>query len=186
MMDTLSEKEFDPMIRIYMLLALAFASLPARAELQTVPFVDVARYLGDWYQIARNPMPFEGDCYCARQRLSLRADGLVGVYNSCNDAGIHGPLREIEGTATNDDPATNAKFTVDFNLPHKGQYWVIGLDADYRYAVVSDPSLKSLYILSKTPTLAPELYQQALQAAGRQLDLSRLRTTVQEGCTYPQ
>jgi len=167
------------------LFPLMLVSFSARAELETVPFVDVGRYLGDWYQIARNPLAFEGDCYCARQRLSLREDGNVGVYNSCNDAGINGPLREISGFATNDDPKSNSKFTVDFDLPHKGQYWIIGLDKDYRYAVVSDPSLKSLYILSKTPALSQELYNEATGLASRQLDISKLRGTVQLGCSYP-
>jgi len=169
-------------------LVLVFAgvfSQTASAELQTVPFVDVSRYLGDWYQISRNPLAFEGDCYCARQRLSVRADGNVGIYNSCNNGSVSGPIREISGYATNDDPATNARFTVDFYLPNKGQYWIIGLDRDYRYAVVSDPSLRSLYVLSKTPLLSPELYAEAVAEASRQVDTSKLKTTVQVGCTYP-
>jgi apolipoprotein D and lipocalin family protein len=108
----------------------------------------------------------------------------VDVYNSCNEPST-GELREIRGFATNNDANTNAQFTVDFGLPHKGQYWIIGLDSDYRYAVVSDPSKLSLYILSKTPTLEPELYDEAVQIAAEQLDVSRLVMTPQMGCTYP-
>lgn len=173
-------------MKFYLLLMTVLLPWTANAELKTVPYVDVSRYLGDWYQISRNLLPFEGDCYCARQRLTLRDDGNVGVYNSCNDGSVNGPVRDISGFATNDDPATNAKFTVDFNLPQKGKYWVIGLADDYSYAIVSDPSMRSLYILSKTPSLSAALYEEAVKKAAEQVDTSKLLPTVHEGCTYPQ
>jgi apolipoprotein D and lipocalin family protein len=158
-------------------------ALPAFAQLRTVPYVEVDRYLGTWYQIARNPLIFEGNCVCSRQVLSV-SNGRVDVYNSCNEPST-GELREIRGFATNNDPSTNAQFTVDFGLPHTGQYWIIGLDTEYRYAVVSDPSKLSLYVLSKTPTLDPELYDEAVQIAAEQVDVSRLVMTPQMGCVYP-
>lgn len=154
-------------------------------ELKTVPYVDVSRYLGRWYQISRNPLPFEGDCACAQQTLSANADGTVGVYNSCNDKTPDGVLREIRGFAVNDDAESNSKFTVDFFLPQKGKYWIIGLDSDYRYAVVSDPSRRSLYILSKTPFLAPDLFAKAVRTAEVQIDTSKLLSTEHYGCSYP-
>lgn len=157
----------------------------ADQSLKTVPYVDVNQYLGDWYSISRNPLAFEGDCYCARQNLSAQPDGLVAVYNSCRIGAVNGPLSDIRGTATNDNKSTNAQFTVDFGLPNKGQYWIIGLDAEYRFAVVSDPSKRSLYILSKTPELAADLYSEALSLAASQVDTSNLKMTVQQGCTYP-
>lgn len=154
-------------------------------ELKTVPYVDVSRYLGNWYQIARNPMQFENGCVCSRQNLSVRAEGGVAVYNTCNRDSANGNLMEIRGVATSDDPVSNAKFTVDFNLPFKGKYWVIGVDSDYRWAVVSEPSKKALYILSKTPTLAADLKEAALAKAAEQVDTSKLYFTPQLGCTYP-
>lgn len=161
-------------------------SNPAPPPLQTVPFVDVQKYLGTWYQISRVVLPFEGDCACAQQTLGLDASrGVVTVYNSCNDKTPQGRLREIRGFATNDDPQSNAKFTVDFGLPQTGKYWIIALGQNYEYAVVSDPDRKSLYILSKTPELDPVLYQEALNKASLQLDISRLVPTAQSGCTYP-
>jgi apolipoprotein D and lipocalin family protein len=161
-----------------------FAAM-AFADLQTVPQVDVSRYVGTWYSIAKNPLFFQKGCVCSQQKLSLLPDGTVGVYNSCNIGSITGPLNSIEGIATSTDPLTNAKFVVDFNLPNKGDYWIIGLDIDYRYAVVSDPSMKSLYILSKTPTLSEDLYNQAVAEAAKQVDTSKLEMTLQQGCTYP-
>ena len=172
-------------LTVLMMASVALYSSNANAQLKTVPYVDPAKYLTTWYQIAHNPLIFEGKCACARQVLSALPNGIVGVYNSCNDTTVTGEIREIRGTATNDDPASNARFTVDFNLPHKGQYWIIGLDPQYRYAVVSDPSMKSLYILSTTPMLAPELFDAAVKEAAAQVDTSKLVVTEQHGCTYP-
>lgn len=163
--------------------ALLFAG-PAQA-LQTVPFVDPAKYGGTWYTISRNVLPFENGCVCAQQKLSLRKDGNLNVYNSCNNQTVNGAIREISGVAYNDDLVTNARFTVDFSLPVKGQYWIIGLADDYQYAVVSDPALRSLYILSKTPTLDQALFDEAVAKAATQIDTSKLEAMNQTGCTYP-
>lgn len=154
--------------------------------LETVPFVDVKSYLGTWYQIARNPLPFDNDCACTQQTLGLDSiKNHVTVFNSCNDKTPAGVLQEIRGIAISDDPVSNARFTVDFGLPQKGQYWIIGLGANYEYAVVSDPSRRSLFILSKTPTLDPALYTEALGKAQAQIDISKLLFTEQTGCSYP-
>ncbi len=170
---------------VYVLLISLVLSPIASQALETVPYVDVQQYVGTWYQIARNPLFFENGCVCSQQKLSLKPDGTVGVFNSCNDGTINGPLKIIEGYAVNQDPVSNSKFLVDFNLPNKGDYWIIGLDPQYRYAVVSDPSKLSLYILSKTPELDPVLYQEAVSKAQEQVNTDKLLMTVQQGCTYP-
>lgn len=168
----------------FAVLFLSTITLAQDNDLRTVPYVDVSKYLGAWYRIASNPLFFEGKCTCSRQVLGLRSDNNVSVYNSCNEF-PGGPLREIRGFATNQDPTTNARFTVDFGFPQKGQYWIIGLDSDYRWAVVSDPSKVSLYILSKTPELSAEEFKKALAEAEKQLDTSKLVLEEHKGCTYP-
>jgi len=165
------------------------ASINARAEIKTVPYVDVAKYLGDWYQIAHIPLIFEGgQCSCARQRLTTTSTaGVIGVFNSCNDGSASGRLRTISGTASDDDSKSNSKFTVSFEgVPFKGSYWIIGLDSHYRFAVVSDAGGDALYILSKTPTLANKLYQEALAIGAQQVDISKLAITDQANCVYPK
>ena len=152
---------------------------------KTVSYVDPAQYVGNWYQIARRPLSFENGCVCSLQKLTAQADGSLYVYNTCNDQTPQGRIRSVEGTATNDDPTTNAKWTVDFGLGRKGGYWIVALDPQYRWAVVSDPWKFSLYVLSKTPELDPALYQAAVAEAATQFDTSVLRMTLQAGCTYP-
>ncbi|MGE3260340.1 MAG: lipocalin family protein [Bacteriovoracia bacterium] len=169
------------------LFASLFSAL-AQAEPRTVPFVDVNRYIaGPWYEISANPMPFEKDCTCSRQVLGLESDGRLNVRNTCNDKTQRGPVREVKGFATNDDTASNAKFTVDFGFPIKGKYWIIALDPAYQWAVVSDPTELSLFVLSKTPTLDPALYDAAIAEASSagQVDTSKLVSMQQTGCSYP-
>lgn len=156
--------------------------------LKTVPYVDPAKYIGVWYQIAHKPQWFEfgGVCACSRQKLSQGNNGVLNVYNSCNENNPSGKLKEVRGIAKNEEPTSNSKFSVDFNLPWKGTYWIIALDADYRWAVVSDENAMTTYIISKTPTLAPELYKEAFAQAAQQMDVSEVKMTYQQNCTYPQ
>jgi apolipoprotein D and lipocalin family protein len=174
-----------------MLIASLLVYVPGFAQsqqpvLETVPFVEVSKYLGRWYQIQRNVLPFEpANCVCAQQTLSVLPSGLVGVYNSCRVGTPDGALREISGTATNDDPNSNSRFTVDFGLGYTGQYWIIGIADDYRYAIVSDPKRYSLYILSKTPTLSEADLLEATSMAARQVPTDKLVSTDQTNCQYP-
>jgi apolipoprotein D and lipocalin family protein len=172
-------------MRALVLVVVTLLAQAAQAELKTVPYVDVGQYLGRWFQIAHKPIFFEAGCTCSVQDLAATPAGPVSVVNTCRANSPSGVLRTISGTATSDDPTTNARFTVDFGLPHKGAYWIIALDPQYRYAVVSDPSLKSLYILSKTPTLADDLFNTAVSEAKTQVDTSDLEMTLQTGCVYP-
>lgn len=168
----------------FLIFGLCFVN-PAHAQLQTVPYVELAKYAGAWYQISHKPLSFEGPCICSRQVLTPVEDGSIAVYNTCNEP-TTGALRSISGFAYNNDPATNAQFTVDFGLPKMGQYWIIGLGDNYEYAVVSDPAFSSLYILSKTPQLSAELYEEAVEKAKAQMDVSKLRVTEQRNCIYPE
>lgn len=154
--------------------------------LETVPFVDVSRYLGRWYQMGRKPLIFEPRfCACAQQTLADQGDGTVSVYNSCNRGTPEGRLVDIRGFAEVIDETTNAKLSVDFGLPWKGSYWIIGLDEDYQWAVVSDKRENSLYLLSKTPNFSEETYQEALDSVRGKISLEGIIRTEHQGCQYP-
>lgn len=179
-----------PMKTIFLFLVLLGLNTQATSlvnnDLKTVDYVDPLQYIGRWYQIARVPLAFEPEvCACAQQTLGLNDNGTISVHNSCNQNTPSGKLLEIRGYAVNDDPKTNARFTVDFGLPRTGQYWIIGLAENYQWAVVSEPSRKSLYILSKTPSLDAEQYNLALSSAAVQVDTRGLKITQHDFCTYP-
>lgn len=129
--------------------------------LTTVPHVDLDRYLGEWYEIARYPNRFEKECDSDVTAVySLRKDGRIGVVNSCRKE--DGAPKESSGYAKIVDNKSNAKLKVTFFWPFYGDYWIIDLDPDYRYAVVSEPGRKYLWVLSRTPQMDPAQYQQVL------------------------
>jgi len=130
--------------------------------LRTVDKVDLHRYMGTWYEIARNPNPFEGDCAGdTMAHYTLRGDGRVEVVNSCRTS--NGKMRTIRGSAKVADPVSNAKLKVQFQWPFSGDYWVLLLNSFYEYAVVGEPSRKYLWILSRTPSIDKGTYRGILQ-----------------------
>lgn len=148
------------------------------APVRTVPEVELERYLGKWYEIARFPMFFQRNCVGdVTADYSLREDGRIRVLNRCRtDKGFD----EAEGTARVVEDSGGAKLRVSFFWPFSGDYWVIGLAPDYRWAVVGDPERKYLWILSRTPAMPLEVLEKARQAARDQgYDLGGLRYTEQ-------
>lgn len=168
------------------LCALAFSIIGtnAFAKVETLPSVDLGKFAGTWYRIAANPIIFEPKCACARQVLSARPDGKIGVLNTCNKDTLDGKLVSISGTATATD-STHSKLSVNFGLPWGGDFYIIALAPDYQWAVVTDRFGYSLYIQAKTPTLSAEQFNEALSAASEQVSVNRLVLEQQDGCSYP-
>ncbi len=162
----------------FLLGAFASAFGDDRAALNTVPSVDLHRYVGNWYEIARYPNRFEKDCVSdVTARYSLRDDGKIEVVNSCRRA--DGKIKTAKGSAKIIDPQSNAKLKVTFFWPFYGDYWIVQLDPEYRYAVVSEPKRNYLWILSRTPRLPADTYTQILSRIREQgFDPSRLITPV--------
>jgi len=142
------------------LLAAALLAPPAEAAkppLETVPHVDLNRYLGDWFEIARLPNWFEESCSSdVRASYALRDDGRIDVLNACRKA--DGTIKTARGIARVVDPKTSARLKVRFApailsfLPAVwGDYWIIGLADDYGWAVVGSPDRKYLWILARSP-----------------------------------
>lgn len=149
-----------------------------------VPALDLQRYAGRWYEIAAFPMFFQRNCVGdTTADYALTPEGAVAVTNRCRTAD---GFDEARGKATVVEGSGNARLKVSFFWPFRSDYWVIGLDPDYRWAAVGNPNRKYLWILSRTPALAPELLEAALKAAaGQGYDLGQLRYTKQGGETAP-
>lgn len=127
--------------------------------LDVVEQVDLERYAGTWYEIAKYPTWFQAGCTGAIAEYTPLADGTIRVVNTCEPID-GGPQDRIEGVARVADPTTNAKLTVQFpGSPFPAPYWVLELGADYEYAVVGEPSRSFFWILSRTPTLDEATYQ---------------------------
>jgi len=136
---------------------MAFAG--SKASLQTVPNVDLTRYVGRWYEIARYPAWFEKDCASdVTATYTALPSGKIEVLNECRQA--DGQVKRSKGTARVVDKRTNAKLKVTFFWPFSGNYWIIDLAPDYSYAVVGEPDRKYLWILSRSSQLTESVYGQ--------------------------
>jgi apolipoprotein D and lipocalin family protein len=147
------------------LVATACGGVEQRNPLTTVPFVDLSRYSGTWYEVARLPMWFQRHCVDSKAIYTSRPDGTVGVHNECKTDS--GGLDQVDGVATVVDQKTNARLSVVFDnffarlfgSSRQGNYWILDLDPDYRGAMVGTPDRRYLWILSRTPRLDEPRYE---------------------------
>lgn len=129
----------------------------AATPLTTVPSVDLNRYAGVWFEVARFENSFEKGCVGVTATYGRNPDGTISVTNRCRMKTLDGEENVAEGVARVVDTTTNAKLAVSFFWPFEGDYWVIGLAEDYSWALVGEPSGRYLWILSRAARLSPEL-----------------------------
>lgn len=144
---------------------------PARA-------VELERYLGRWYEVARYEQGFQKDCDGVTADYARRTDGGIDVLNACRKP--DGKLKQARGRAKVVDSASNAKLKVSFFGPFYGDYWVLDHADDYSWSIVGEPSGRYLWLLTREASLAPAV-RDALIARARALgyDTSMLRITQQ-------
>ena len=157
----------------------------ADQPLQVVPSVDLVRYSGTWYEIARLPNRFQDQCISdVTATYALLDDGEIKVINACMNE--DGELKSVEGRARRkSEEQPNSKLQVRFApaflsfLPFVwGNYWIIDLDPEYTYAVVGEPDRKYLWILARSPAMNPYVYEKILERLKDQgYDISRLMKT---------
>ena len=147
----------------------------------TVAKVDLDRYIGRWYEIARLPMAFQNAEEAARAEYGRNNDGTVSVHNTAvrRDGTEHG----IKGYAKVLNPPQNSKLAVRFKtwfgplipVPKEGNYWILHVDDKYQEAIVGTPNRKFLWILSRSEKL-PQARYEALVKRAKELgyDVSRL------------
>jgi apolipoprotein D and lipocalin family protein len=170
---------------LFMLIT-ANASSAFSQELRTVPSVDLNRYAGRWYDIARYPNRFQKDCAGnTTADYKLLPNGRIEVLNQCRKS--NGSTKAAKGEARIIDKATNSKLEVRFApsflsfLPFVwGDYWIIDLGSNYEYSVVGSPDRKYLWILAREPRLDEQTYSRILQrAASKGFDPVKVAKTPQ-------
>ncbi len=183
-------------LMVLVLAALSLTSLKLAAQTspspQTLPAVttiaslDVPRYMGTWYEIAKFPNRFQAKCVAnTRARYLAQTDGSVQVLNSCTTA--DGSTIDALGKAIQVGATASPKLQVRFApawlswLPMVwGDYWVIDLDADYQLAAVSDAKREYLWVLSRTPQANAKAYDALLDRLKAQhFDVKNLEPTPQ-------
>lgn len=159
------------------------AQINPSAEPKAVDAIDVQKYAGRWYEVARLPMYFQRNCASDVQaKYSLNADKTIRVKNQCMNK--EGELDVSEGVAYPQNDG-NSQLKVSF-LPKglrwvpfsRGDYWVLRVDEDYQVALVGGPSHRYLWLLSRTPDMDEAVIEDYLNTAKAQgYDLSELIRT---------
>ena len=151
---------------------IASISQAKHETLQTVDYVDLDRYLGDWYEIARFDNTFQKGCTATKANYSKKMNGDIKVINECRVGSPSGEVKKATGRSWVNDTNTNSKLKVQFflnwiRLPiFAGNYWIIELDEEnYSYAVVGNPSRKYLWILSRSKDMPEYLYEELVNKA---------------------
>ena len=168
-------------ISIMLLISLIFLSSCATNEfaddpLETVESLDLERYLGRWYEIARYQSGFEKNIYGATAEYSLREDGRIQVVNSGFKKSLDGKYTSVKAVAWREDDNVPGALKVKFFSLFTSDYLVFGLDQDnYEWALVGNNSRKFIWFLSRKPTISPEtLEMMKLIAIKEGYDLSKL------------
>jgi apolipoprotein D and lipocalin family protein len=141
---------------------------------KTVDHVDLKRYQGTWYELARMPMFFQRDCAQSEARYALEGDGNVSVTNRCRT--LEGTWERVTGTVSSQVPGKTDKLWVVFDtwfsrvLPGlaKGDYWVLYVDDGYKTALVGNPNRKYLWLLSRTTHVSDATKEEMLARARQQ------------------
>ena len=156
------------------------SSKKPNAPLPTVSKVDPKRYAGAWHEVARLPNRFQKDCLKSTANYTVNRDGTLEVLNTCAEKG--GRMSDVKGVAEPVPGSGNARLRVKFQglaalapVPEEGNYWIIGLDPNYQWAMVGTPDRNFLWFLSRKPQLPYDTYR-TLKARARELgfDTSKL------------
>lgn len=132
-------------------------------KLHTVDNLDLARYQGTWYEIARLPNSFERNLESVTATYTIKQNGKIEVINQGFKYGDK--KKRIKGVAWVPSTDYPGRLKVRFFWPFSGDYYVIAIDEEYKYALVGSPGRKYLWILAKIPDIPEEIYKEYLSIA---------------------
>jgi apolipoprotein D and lipocalin family protein len=196
-----SELSFMPMLRTtlhwtssftIMLMGLLFGGLltacATRAPLQTVPHVDLPRYMGDWHVIANIPYFAENGCVDSIESYALRADGRIDNGFQCRKKSFDAPMkRKATAVATVQDTQTNAVWTVHFFKIVSVKYLILDLDPNYQWMAVGHPSRSYGWVMARSKSLPDSTYQSILAKLATQgYDTSKFVKVPQQQTQQPR
>ena len=141
---------------------LAACSTP-HTPLPTAQSVELDRYYGTWYEIALLPNRFQAMCVSDTRALYRREGDHVSVVNQCRTA--DGTIEQAEGIAKVVADSKGAKLRVSFFRPFYGDYWILELDPDYRWALIGEPGRTYAWILAREPSLDAATLERLLARA---------------------
>lgn len=141
--------------------------------------VELERFQGGWYEIAKLPRPTQEGCVATTAYYRLKSSTELDVYSECHEGSVDGPVRRMAARAVVTDPDEPAKLSLDFG-GFFGDYWIVDRDDAYEHAVVGHPSRDYLWILARRAAISDEDYRALVEhAKAKDFDVSRLEMTAQ-------
>jgi apolipoprotein D and lipocalin family protein len=134
-------------------ITMLFGCNSQKLALKTVDQLDLNKYSGTWYEIARLPNSFEKGLKCTTANYSLNEDGSIKVVNKGHKISAPEDVKQSTGKAILPDQSEPGRLKVTFQWPFYGKYWVIKLDPEYQHVLVGTPSRKYLWLLSRNPEM---------------------------------
>lgn len=153
-------KSFTSLVILPLFFLMNSAKANYESDPKVVTNIDLNRYVGQWYEIAHSPNFFQRGCVRSSAEYAVLSSSSISVKNICYKA--NGSTKDITGKAKVVDPSVPAKLKVRFNFFARGDYWIVDLDPNYQWAVVSGPKKKSLFILSRQAPMNDHLLKKIL------------------------
>jgi apolipoprotein D and lipocalin family protein len=140
-------------------------TMPAQSPLETVPSVDLGRFMGDWYVIASIPTYIERDAYAAVESYALNPDGTIATTFTFRKGAFDGPEKRYTPKGFVIDTRTNATWGMRFIWPIKAEYLILDLAPDYSTTIIGRNKRDYLWIMARGPVLTDEQYAALLRKA---------------------
>jgi apolipoprotein D and lipocalin family protein len=159
------------LVLLFTLLLCQTACAGGSRDIRTASYVEINRYIGKWYAVSSLPQFFTRKCLSQTADYGIINSQMISVLNTCYKAK---GTNNIKGQAVVTNAATNAELEVTFNnfftrlFRVRGDYNILKLDENYRYVMVGSRDRKSLWIMSRTPSIEAEVYKAYIEEAKNQ------------------
>ena len=148
----------------YKALFIAILSVISGGSIQdsmtTVDYVDIKRFMGDWYVIANIPTYFEKNAYNPLESYRLDEDGSIATTFSFNAGSFDGEQKVFRPRAFITDPVSNAVWGMQFVWPIKADYRIVYLDEDYQTTIIGRNNLDYVWIMARSPQISEQSYSE--------------------------
>ena len=139
------------------------AGCSSHPPMKAVDYVDLNRFMGDWYVIANIPTSIEKDAHNALENYALNDDGTVATTFTFNDGGFDGELKKYQPKGFIKDTQTNALWGMQFVWPIKADYRIVYLDSEYTQTIIGRQARDYVWLMARSPTISDAEYQSLIQ-----------------------
>ncbi len=149
--------------------------------LKTIDYLDVNRFMGDWYVIAAIPTPLEKDAHNALESYAMNSDGSIATTFTFRKGSFDGDLKRYTPTGFIEDTQTNARWTMQFIWPIRADYRVVYLSEDYATTIIGRQARDYVWIMARTPSISDQQYiDLSARIADMGYDISQLKRIPQD------